>query len=517
MVGLVVSTHAGLAAANGRFPRAERLKEVSADTLLLTGTYGLLVTTNRGQDWHFVCETVLFGAGAGGSWIDPFLELGRDGAIVSGTPHGVRVSRDLGCTFETAATLPADPTFFEHAELNVVGTTIDLTPLPGGADGDLVALTTWNDDQGAAVEHRLYATHDGALSWQQMGAPIPATLANPLFTIDVAPSDRSRIYVTGSAGDELILLRSLDGGGTWESLPLAFADAGDAKGAYLAAVSPLDADRLYVRIPRWVDDGEGGQSWDDSLLFSADGGLTFSDVLRRRSNLLGFALSPDGSTVMVGFGEPYAAPVTGDASTYGLYRASVADHVFEHVVSSLAVSCLTWTESGLYVCAAEEDPLGTSGDVDFHVGFTALAEPRRKNDFTTLLELKDIRGPIPWADDRFSACAWEWLSGEPDNPEPGSTCEPLNACRAGLVPLSPGALVCGGGTVGSGGGSGSSAGGGGGQAPAKKGDSGSCAWVPGNTARGSLILAFGLALGLAVRRCRQSGLASGCAGAAGSG
>ena len=59
--GLLLCLWCGQASANGRFPRAERLKELSSDQLLLSGTYGLLVTSNAGKDWHFICESLLFG------------------------------------------------------------------------------------------------------------------------------------------------------------------------------------------------------------------------------------------------------------------------------------------------------------------------------------------------------------------------------------------------------------------------------------------------------------------------
>jgi hypothetical protein len=158
-LALALSLSVEAAQANGRFPRAERLKELSPDTLLLSGTYGLLVTSNGGKDWHFVCESLLFGRSARGSWIDPLFELLADGTIVSGSPHALRVSRDLGCSFETETALPVDPSFFsDQVPLNDVGKVIDLTPVGARGPGHLVALTTLNDAEGRPFEHRLYRT-----------------------------------------------------------------------------------------------------------------------------------------------------------------------------------------------------------------------------------------------------------------------------------------------------------------------------------------------------------------------
>src|SRR5688500_14702557 len=50
VLGLAAPEHAF---ANGRFPRAQRLTEVQGDTntLLLSATYGILLTTDRGGTW----------------------------------------------------------------------------------------------------------------------------------------------------------------------------------------------------------------------------------------------------------------------------------------------------------------------------------------------------------------------------------------------------------------------------------------------------------------------------------
>jgi hypothetical protein len=61
---LVVSFAAQLlfsaeASANGRFPRAQRLLESPTDSkrLYVSATFGLLLTEDHVQNWHFVCES----------------------------------------------------------------------------------------------------------------------------------------------------------------------------------------------------------------------------------------------------------------------------------------------------------------------------------------------------------------------------------------------------------------------------------------------------------------------------
>src|SRR5688500_4991841 len=43
---------------NGRFPRAQRVVEAPGhpEKLIILGTYGLLVTEDRGKHWHYVCD-----------------------------------------------------------------------------------------------------------------------------------------------------------------------------------------------------------------------------------------------------------------------------------------------------------------------------------------------------------------------------------------------------------------------------------------------------------------------------
>ena len=58
LLALSCALLAGSAAANGRFPRAQRLLEVHDDpnVLVLSATYGVLITADRGATWRHLCE-----------------------------------------------------------------------------------------------------------------------------------------------------------------------------------------------------------------------------------------------------------------------------------------------------------------------------------------------------------------------------------------------------------------------------------------------------------------------------
>ena len=462
---------AASARANGRFPNAEQLREVSPGSLVVSGTYGLLVSGNS-QDFQFVCESALFGKTLQGSWVDPLLEVLPDGAILSGSVNGLRVSRDHGCSFQSDWSLPHDPAFIppDPNATGPLGTVVDLCSAYDATHG-VIALTSLTQSDGSALEHRLYHTTDAARSWSTLGVAIPTSLVHVVLTVDVAPSNPSRIYVSGSLLGKSVLVTSEDAGASWTPHTLTLDDSAGVGGLYIAAVSPSDAQRIYLRLSRKSQADDGSTTWDDSLLVSDDGGASAHEVLRQQAALLGFALSPDGTTVLAGYGDPVIAPIVASDAAVGLYSASSDALSFTQKIPQFYVSCLRWTADGLYACAKESDPLAMAAtSSDFHVGvFRGAGMPAALSDFRSLLKLKDVRGPIPFASGQPSVCQAEWAMGDPNSPGQASVCASLNACSgdAGVVSLSAGAISCGaagdssagsgavsGGTVGSGGASG---------------------------------------------------------------
>ena len=433
--------------ANGRFPNAEQLREVSPGSLVVSGTYGLLVSGNA-KDFQFVCESALFGKTLMGSWVDPLLEVLPDGTILSGSLNGLRVSRDHGCSFQSDWSLPYDPAFIsaDPSASGPAGSVVDLCPAYD-ANHDALALTTLNDADGSTLEHQLYRSADDAHTWSKLGAPIPTSLVRVVLTVDVAPSDPKRIYVSGSSLGNSVLVTSDDAGATWSAHELTLDDNDGVLGLYIAAVSASDPQRLYLRVSRRSLADDGSTTWDDSLLVSDDGGASTRQVLRQAAALLGFAQSPDGATVLAGYGDPVVAPVVVGDTALGLYAADSQSLEFSLKVPDLSVSCLRWADDGLYACAKESDPLGSSPLVtDFHVGvFKGSGVPEQLADFTPLLKLKDLRGPLPLASGAPSSCQAEWQTGDPSNPGQASVCASLNACGGGggATSLAPGAFVCG--------------------------------------------------------------------------
>jgi hypothetical protein len=147
--------------------------------------------------------------------------------------------------------------------------------------------------------------------------------------VAIAPSQPERVYVstTSLTTNTPSVVRSDDEGQTWHPFALP---AADSPVPYIAAVDPMNADRVYVRAPT----SAGG----DVLFVSENAGMDWKQIWKAKGTLAGFALSPDGTKLALG----------GPADPVKL--ASTSDYQFADV-NSLGVTCLTWTGVGIFACA----------------------------------------------------------------------------------------------------------------------------------------------------------------------
>jgi hypothetical protein len=178
-------------------------------------------------------------------------------------------------------------------------------------------------------DSQVVRSDDDGITWAQLGAPLPVDLL-PL-TIDVAPSDATRVYVSGRLGSAdgyaSAVLRSTDGGQTF--VRALVPESANHHLAYIAAVHPSDPDRVYVR----VYDPTGTRIW-----MSEDGAITFRKVFTGTDQIFGFAVSPDGANVALG------GP--GD----GIWVGPSDGTNFERR-SDVLPTCLGWSSEGLFACA----------------------------------------------------------------------------------------------------------------------------------------------------------------------
>ncbi|MGH7269117.1 MAG: hypothetical protein ACREJ3_01700, partial [Polyangiaceae bacterium] len=216
-----------------------------------------------------------------------------------------------------------------------------------------VALTSTNvlsDSSTSSTYSQVFQTTDNGATWAPVGMPIdPAVLVQ---TIDVPKSDPSRIYVSGTRGFGTARTASLfvwtTASSRWTEQPIPQFDPSMEDSIYIAAVDPNNADRVYLR-------SSGKDVGGESRLFvtsqaAGDGGAVFTVPptssfqvpqagLALIGELLGFALSQDGSKVYAGTKES------------GLWMASSSDLIFKQVNSHVHVQCLATRGSELWACS----------------------------------------------------------------------------------------------------------------------------------------------------------------------
>jgi photosystem II stability/assembly factor-like uncharacterized protein len=419
------------ARANGRFPRAIRLFESPSDSqkLALVATYGLLLTEDRGGHWYHVCDAAITFEPAFAS--DPLFALTADESFLLGAQTRLTRSSDRGCDWTKVLEPP-------------MSSIDDFTMVPSHANDVLAAVTEYG---ATSTVVQLQESADGGLTWKRIGAPLPAPF---VYTLDVDPKDPAHVYATvpsGSADETApaLLLRSRDRGATWavKAIPMTNANATP----WIAAVHPVDGNRIFVRTDGWKN-RDVMDAADDALLYSADGGDTWVELLHAGTGepagakLLGFALSPDGSTVLAGYGDPMdpGRLVDPDRKWSGIYKSS-ADGRYSFGGAPLvkgSVSCLAWTAHGAYACYS---PAGEIASIAF-TSDASFSPPST----TTIMKTSDVRGAPPCcsAGRAVSACRWE------------VDCQALGACDAGAPPSPP--PTCGGSDAGGGAGGGGSSG-----------------------------------------------------------
>jgi photosystem II stability/assembly factor-like uncharacterized protein len=324
--------------ANGRMPGATELtiSRSDPDHVLARATFGLIQSFDRGETWEWICEQAVNVSGE----TDPPIALTEDGSLVLLPPAGgTLISRDRGCTWSPAPA-PLD-----------ASRAIDLTLDPVDPARVVVATSTIDTIDGAglvAYTNTLVETRDNAATWTLL-ATLPADFK--IETLEIAPSDAARIYVSGTASESPligVIERSEDGGQTWTRTTL---DLPPSSGSlFISAIDPTDPDRLWVRLPAL---GDRFGLFPASLLASSDKGASFVMLAATMMGMLGLAVSPDGT--QLAYGGPADGLHVGPSDGSGELTR----------VSDLRVRCLRWNADGLYACGTEpSDPFSVGLSTD---------------------------------------------------------------------------------------------------------------------------------------------------------
>jgi hypothetical protein len=404
LVGVALTAAPGPALANGRYPLSQQLlfDPSNASALYLRATYGILASRDAGASWWWICES---GVGYE-SGEDPMMGIYADGTVMAAASSGLYVTRDGGCAWDKAPDL---------SDLYVRDVALDASKNVG------FAVTLLVEDDGT-YDSVVWRSSDSAGTWAALGPSIAPSLLP--FTIDVAPSDSNRLYVSaanltaidaGQNDPPGVLVRSKDGGATWEQRRIPGSTR--LSSPYIAAVHPTNPDVLYVRVR---GDWDGANPVQSALLYSNDAGDTWRELFRRNADMLGFALSKDGSSVLVGMGNTRDVLRPVDESVLGLYRATTPGFVFDRPYEN-QVGCLAYVGDSLYVCGGQESS-----------GFELGVSSDDGTTITPVFEYGSVKGPL------------ECPKGSPEK----AVCEPLwiyNCRGLGDCPTDAGAKASSGG------------------------------------------------------------------------
>ena len=172
------------------------------------------------------------------------------------------------------------------------------------------------------------STDDGA-HWAALGVPIDPSVT--VSTLEVAPSDPTRLYVSGTRGAGAGITGALfvftNSAASWTENPVALISSPES-GFYIGAVDPTNSDLVYLRTDdqsRLLVTTNAGASFQTTSFVEADGGTATSLV----GAIYGFAISPDGSKV-------YAGGTGGDGLFVGARGAASLVHQADIDVDCLA-------------------------------------------------------------------------------------------------------------------------------------------------------------------------------------
>jgi hypothetical protein len=362
---------ASIASANGRFPASNQLLFAPSDSgfVVLRTTFGVLLSHDSGATWSWLCEDAL--GLPPRATVDPSFGVSADDTLVAAFYEGLEVSRDRGCNWAFVGGMLAGQGVADVAVRPGAPHTIVAVESAYVRDGGI--------DGGTLYANQVYDSTDDGATWSPLGAPIDATVL--LTTIDVAASDPHRLYVAGfrapaTAGGPNVasLFVSLDDGAHWTER--ALPPLVDELAAFIAAVDPADADRVYLRTA-----GPMKPPSQSRLMVTSDAGQSFAIPLAfatASGQLLGFALSPDGSKVYAGSPQD------------GLYvgaRADVDASSPFHKMSSIHVQCLATRGAELWACSDEAS------------GFIAGVSSDEGATFAARLHLNGIEAPVACAPD----------------------------------------------------------------------------------------------------------------------
>jgi hypothetical protein len=351
---LVLIALGATASANGRSPDTSTINfRHGDDSKIAAGmTFGLALSNDAGASWSYVCEVAI---GYGGSY-DPDYVYGPDGSLFATTFGGLRVSRD-GCTFDSTA---LGSKFISH--------------IAQGPDGRLFATTVALDDA------KIYVSADNGMTFPVSAVP-PGAVPNDWWqSIEVAPTDADRIYVTGfhfvtNQSKTQLLYRSEDGGQSYVPLATTGMTLAPTSTIEIAQISHVNADIVYAHVI--AEDNQ----YSEGLYRSVDKGQTWTRLFGR-SNKLSFLERGNGDLVV-------ATQQVDAASGLGAFVSTDGGTTFTPLSNSPHIGCLVENLAGdVWACTQNFGVTGAPSD-----GY-GIMKTRDLTTWQPVLRFQDIAAPL---------------------------------------------------------------------------------------------------------------------------
>ena len=309
--------------ANGRGSQTIGIYPQPGDpqTLYLATTFGLLVSHDEGCTFYWMCEQSI---GYGGTW-DPTYAIGSDGTIFGTTFNGLRISRDGGCSFNTAS----------------LGD-VWVDALDVGPTGEV-----WLGTATTGAPNDIYSSLDNGASFQSRGMLSPSIWWK---SVKVAPSNLAFVYITGyqvAPSPTAFFYHTVNGGMQWTPSTLTNVMYASTPVLRVKAVDPVDPNVAYM-----VSEGANPPA-GDRLYRTADAGTTFTEVLATSDSIHDVVVL-DAQHVMI------ATQVKGATSVMGgpAYESSDGGLTFPPLTTApQQLACVAKRADGtLFGCAANWDP-----------------------------------------------------------------------------------------------------------------------------------------------------------------
>lgn len=358
----LVAASATLALANGRPAGTSTINFKQGDeTKIAAGmTFGMVESDDGGETWHWMCEAAI----RYGGMYDPDYAYTATGSIFATTFDGALVRRDA-CNF--------DPSVF--------GMGVFVSTLAQGPDGAIYfgLAQPENPTVGDPGDSKIYKSTDNGMTF-----PVSVEIGrlNDWWSsIEVAPSDAQRVYVTGyrlvGAGREFLLFRSDDGGESYTPMSMTGLTPTGNSTIDIVGISKTNPDLIFARITFLIDTAIG-----DGIFRSTNGGQTWEKIVEKDAEIA-FAIRANGDYV-IGT-KPYGISVA--------RNPGMGPVTWEDIPNSPHANCLVENTAGeLWACTQNFGSPGTFSDdagiMKMTTDYTA---------WTPVLRYQDIEGPVQCA------------------------------------------------------------------------------------------------------------------------